>query len=188
MNMTTGYVITRKNSRHAHAATGNSRDHVLTATTIRADGTYLPHFFILAGKRSKSEHVDTSDGRIKGTPPGSSFVMTEKGYMTDVAYDKYADHLINHLSLRDNHGAPNSRKLWSLLVCDGYNSHVMLPDVLEKFWKAAIYITSFPSHTSSELQPLDINLLSPCQELFASSYSRCSSGERPSCDQQVAHA
>ena len=79
--------------------------------------------------------------------------------MTDVAYDKYADHLINHL--RDKHGVPNSPKLWSLLVCNGYNSHVMLSDVLEKFWKAAIYVTSFPSHTSSELQPLYITCFRP---------------------------
>ena len=96
LNMPTGYVISRKSSRHAHAATGNSRDHVSVASTIRADGTYLPHFFILAGKRVKAEH--TIDGRIRGTPVGSTFQLTAKGYMTDDGYDKYVDHLIRHQS------------------------------------------------------------------------------------------
>ena len=57
MNMTAGYIITRKNSRHAHAATGNSRDHLSAAVTISADGKYLPPFFLLAGKRTKAEYL-----------------------------------------------------------------------------------------------------------------------------------
>ena len=160
LNMTAGYIVGRRNSRHAHAATGNSRDHVSAATTIRADGSYLPHFFLLAGKRSKAEHME-EDGRLKGTPPGSAFVLTEKGYMTDAAYSQFADHLIHH-----ENAARKDDSLWSLLICDGYNSHAMLPDVLDKLWKAKIYVISFPSHTSSELQPLDITCFRPVKNHF----------------------
>ena len=148
MNMTAGYIITRKNSRHAHAATGNSRDHLSAAVTISADGKYLPPFFLLAGKRTKAEYL-TDDKRIKGTPPGSAFVLTEKGYMTDAAYDVYVDHLVKHLRPEDTDS--EASKLWNLLVCDGYNSHAMLPEALDELWKAQVYAASFPSHTSSEL-------------------------------------
>ena len=159
LNMTAGYIVGRKNSRHAHAATGNSRDHVSTTTTITVDGSYLPHFFLLAGKRTKSEHIDPDDGRLKGTPPGSAFVLTEKGYMTDASYSGYADHLV-----RNEKAARADPALWSLLIWDGYNSHAMLPDVL--FWQNQIQVISFPSHTSSELQPLDITCFRPVKNHF----------------------
>ena len=44
------------------------------------------------------EHLE-EDGRLKGTPLGSTFALTEKGYMTDEAYANYADHLINRLEI-----------------------------------------------------------------------------------------
>ena len=76
MNMTASYIVTRKNSRHANAATSNSRDHVSAASTIKADGTALPPFFMLAGKRKKNKYLE-DDGRIQGTHPGTAFTLTE---------------------------------------------------------------------------------------------------------------
>ena len=51
-------------------------------------------FWLLAGKKTKAEHM--VEGRIKGTLPGSTFEVTEKGYMTDSAFEKYVDQLIEH--------------------------------------------------------------------------------------------
>jgi len=157
LNMTAGYVVTRKNSRHAHAATDNSRDHVSVASTIAADGRVLPNFYLLPGKRVKTEYV--VDGHLQGTEDGSAFVMTDKGYMTDDAYGDFAKHLVASLAARE-------KDEWVLLVCDGYNSHAMLPDVLQFFWDQQIYVISFPSHTSSELQPLDITCFRPVKACF----------------------
>ena len=42
----------------------------------------------------------------------------------------------------------------------------MLPEALDKLWKAQVYAVSFPSHTSSELQLLDITCFRPLKGLF----------------------
>ena len=84
--------------------------------------------------------------------------------MTDAAYDVYVDHLVEHLRPEDTD--LEASKLWNLLVCDGYNSHAMLPEALDKLWKAQVYAVSFPSHTSSELQPLDITCFRPLKGFF----------------------
>lgn len=58
---------------------------------------HLPRFLILAGKCTKCEHL-VADSWLRGTPPGSSFVLMEKDCTTDKAYEKYVCHLISQLT------------------------------------------------------------------------------------------
>jgi hypothetical protein len=60
----------------------------------------------------------------------------------------------------------HKRDAWYLLTMDGYGSHTLTPEALAALWDAHIYCICFPSHTSSELQPLDKSVFGPMKHFF----------------------
>ena len=49
---------------------------------------------------------------------------------------------------------------------DGFGSHTMTPKALRLLWESSIYCICFPSHTSSELQPLDKGIFAVMKRFF----------------------
>ena len=50
---------------------------------------------------------------------------------------------------------------WSVLILDGYGSHIMCFRTLNYFVKHRVHVVCMPSHTSSLLQPLDVACFAP---------------------------
>ena len=66
-----------------------------------------------------------------------------------------------------------------VLVVDGYGSHTLVPTVLQKFKDRCIFklMIPMPSHTSHELQPLDVScFLKPSIFKRYPAYSRDTKG------------
>ena len=91
--------------------------------------------------------------------------MTEKGYMTDDAWDKVVvPHLITQASLvRQKRGKSEH---WILLVMDGFGSHCYSPSSLTCLLEARIKAIRMPSHTSHALQPLDVAVFKHLKTFF----------------------
>ena len=53
------------------------------------------------------------------------------------------------------------------MVVDGYGSHTLVPSVLKKFKDRRILMITMPSHTSHELQPLDVSCFKPTKYYFS---------------------
>ena len=88
--------------------------------------------------------------------PGTECSPSARGYFTDEGFEAYIDFLVDE----SKEGIPNDGR-WRILVVDGYGSHTMVPTVLQKLLDRKIICVSMPSHTSHELQPLDVTCFRP---------------------------
>ena len=89
-------------------------------------------------------------------------MSSERGYYTDDCFEKYVDFLLDE----SKGGIPNDGR-WRILVVDGYGSHTLVPSVLKKFKDRRILMITMPSHTSHELQPLDVSCFKPTKYYFS---------------------
>ena len=89
-------------------------------------------------------------------------ISSERGYYTDECFEKYVDFLLDE----SKGGIPNDG-WWRVLVVDGYGSHTLVPTVLKKFKDRRILMITMPSHTSHELQPLDVSCFKPTKSFFS---------------------
>ena len=49
-------------------------------------------------------------------------------------------------------------------VLDGVDAHVMSLNTLENLWNNRVYVANMPSHTSADIQPLDIAAFHPVKQ------------------------
>ena len=94
--------------------------------------------------------------------PGTECSPSARGYFTDEGFEAYIDFLLDE----SKEGIPNDGR-WRILVVDGYGSHTMVPTVLQKLLDRKIICVSMPSHTSHELQPLDVTCFRPTKYFWA---------------------
>ena len=77
--------------------------HLVAVATVTAGSALIDPVFIFEGIRVQKDEV-LSDGSLKCLPAGAAWTMTEKGYMTDDAWDKVVvPHLIERAPSRSIH-------------------------------------------------------------------------------------
>ena len=144
-------VICLKTRRGAtYSITSSDRTHCSAAVCITAAGARFATMYALKGARRLYRN-------LPNCPEGTAYVMTEKGYFGDEAFDKYIKFLVAQI--------PKDGK-WRLLILDGYGSHTMVPSVLDYLVANQIHAICMPSHSSEFLQPLDISCFSPTKGEF----------------------
>ncbi len=131
--------------------------HVTMVNLIFADGSSGPEFFLMPGTNrpaQKSGKLEP-DGRLAGTANGTAFAMTDNGYMNDDVWTReYVPFLIKYIDQRRI--SRNQHNVWYLGVLDGFGSHTMTYTALMQLRQAKIALVTMPSHTSADLQPLDV--------------------------------
>ena len=75
-----------------------------------------------------------------------------------MTYQVWEDHVVPDICAQFNsvREAKNTPNQWALLVLDGFNAHSYSIKALKMFKENKIEVIRLPSHTSSELQPLDV--------------------------------
>jgi hypothetical protein len=152
LNGVHGYIVTRKGTKHAASLAFNSRVTTSLAVCVSASGFVQPPFFIVKGLRRPAKYLDAA-------PEGSTFEMAKKGMMTAAVFAKWVSHFISHMEERH----PTH---WSLLLLDGHHSHTMNPGILRELWQHRVYAISLPSHTTAQLQLLDVAVFAPLKRSF----------------------
>ena len=125
-------VCLRTRRRATYTVTSSDRTHCSAAVCITAAGFRFLTMYALKGTRRAYK-------TLPFCPEGTAYVMTEKGYFTDTAFEKYIKFLVEEI--------PKDGK-WRLLIMDGYGSHTMVPSVLDYLVDHKIHAICMPSHTS----------------------------------------
>ena len=109
----------------------------------------MPNYYVFKGKRPRQEYISLcEDGAYVG--------MQENGYMDAHNFSTWMSFFISHHERRGSLGPTKSM----LLILDGHKSHVTL-EVLLKAKEHGVDIVSLPSHSSYEIQSLDISCFKP---------------------------
>ena len=96
-----------------------------------------------------------ADNLKKGAVPGTSFLASEKGWITQELYLKWFHFFLASI--------PPTRP--ALLIEDGHTSHVSI-EVIELARSNGVYLLCLPSHTSHILQPLDVGVFKSLKASF----------------------
>lgn len=148
-NATGSCVVATRGARAVHRQTDSSRVRHSFVSCISAAGAAAPAFIIQPGSR-KAANMDTT---LDGCPDGWTCTVSKNGYMTTKTMLEFIAHLEKWTALTER--APNE---WSLFVVDGYHSHTVCDEVLQRFRDLRIHMISLPSHTTAELQPCDVGV------------------------------
>lgn len=148
-----------------------THQHITACGAVNAGGDKIPLHFILKGSRkSKSMSADDDISRLKGTEPGEGkYSVQECGYMDDQVWEnEYTPQLIE--GMRKTLPPQDRRSKWQLLILDGFLSHVRMYKSLRTFRESKILLLCLPSHTSADLQPLDVAIFKPFKTAFEQHY------------------
>ena len=105
----------------------------------------IPNYYFLKGKRQKEEFISFCED-------GACMRMQENGYMDVENFSKWMDSFLSYHKSRGNLSLTKRM----LFILDGHKSHIFL-EILLKAKTHGVDMVSLPSHTSYELQPLDIS-------------------------------
>ena len=141
-------IKTRKSA--SHTITSSDRTHSSAAVCISASGFRFKTMYAMKGTKRMYN-------KLPCCPDGTTYVMTEKGYFGDAAFEKYIKFLVSQI--------PKDGR-WRLLIMDGYGSHTMVPSVLDYLFENKIHAICMPSHSSEFLQPLDVSCFAPTKGEF----------------------
>ncbi len=141
-------------------SSNNSRKHATLVSTISADGAYFPPFFILQGKRKTGKVIPQVDKYLKekdsnGRLRGGFALNPESAFMTQKTWIEFFNFILPFL--------PEERPL--LIILDGHTSRFSY-SFAELADRENIFVLVLPSHTSTELQPLDLTV----HAIFANAY------------------
>lgn len=146
------YIVTRKGTKHTASIAANCRVTTSVAVCVSASGFVQPPFFIVKGLRRPNDYLASA-------PAGSAFEMAKKGVMTTEVFARWVAHFVQHLEQR-------ASTHWNLLVLDGHHSHTMDPGVLQLLRQNRVYVIALPSHTTAQLQLLDVAVFGPLKRAF----------------------
>ena len=114
----------------------------------------MPNYYVFKGKRPRQEYVFLcEDGACVGMP--------KNGYMDVQNFSTWMSFFITHHERRGSLG-PTKRML---PILDGHKSHVTL-EVLLKAKEHGVDMVSLSSHTSHEMQFLDLSYFKPFKQSF----------------------
>ena len=100
-------------------------------------------------------------GYISLYEDGACIGMQENGYMDVENFNTLMTFFIRHHDRRENLQLTKEM----LLVLDGHKSHISL-EVLLKAKNHGVDLVNLPSHSSYELQPLNISCFKPFKQSF----------------------
>jgi hypothetical protein len=143
-----------KGSRSIHSIIPDSKEWLTVLSSINAAGETIPNFYIFKGMRRKRDY-------IKKCEPFATCAMQSNAWMNAYLFNKWMDHFIEAMKKKGGM-SPIQRHL---MILDGHNSHVIL-DVIVKANEAGLDMVTLPSHTSHEMQPLDVAVFKPFKTAF----------------------
>lgn len=144
-------IIGPKGQKQVGSATSLERGKNITlCCAMSATGIFIPPMFIFPGKRASS-------GIKHGGPAGSSYKMSESGWMNEELFYQWLQHFVSHTQ--------SSKETPTLLLMDNHSSHTSL--LTYNYCKDnGIIVVSFPPHTSHRLQPLDLTFFGPLKTAY----------------------
>ena len=112
----------KKDERARYSA--NRHKHYTSVSCGSYSGKKLTPYYILQGiKKLNDVHLE-KDGRLKVTSEGSTYSISESGYMNDKIWeDEYVPHLVKEM--RSLIRETKRETKWQLLLLDGFLSHTM---------------------------------------------------------------
>jgi hypothetical protein len=134
-------VIGIKGSKNAHRPSSNFSQHITIIACVSNHGDKIPPMLIFPGKKMDAEF-------IKGAPPGTKIIMSDKGWSSDLIFAEWMKHFVEHT---------NRFAGLKLLLLDGHGSHFAAA-ALDYAVKHGTHILVFPSHCTHVLQPLDVGI------------------------------
>ena len=156
-NVDAGFIITRTGTRSVQRTGSGKSYHVSTVNCIIANGHSLPLYFIIPG-------VKRDPVKLKGCEPGV-YDMSKSGNLTDALWvEEVVPFLVDELNKYRR--KENLQDKWFMLVLDGYGYHTITVAALDMFYTNRILLVSMPSHTSADLQPLDLGVFHPVKQYF----------------------
>jgi DDE superfamily endonuclease len=106
------------------------------------------------GTKGVNEHGNLN---VSDLPIGVPYCMQTSAYVDDLNWTKtISPWLIKEMRSLLPEDKRSSK--WQLLVLDGCVSHTMTFEALRLYDEARILIVGMPSHTSADLQPLDVSV------------------------------
>jgi DDE superfamily endonuclease/Tc5 transposase DNA-binding domain len=154
-------VVVKKRSGRVRSLSSGSGSHVTMVNCISASGVAMTPYFIMKGEvkpkvgtKGVNEHGNLNASDL---PNGVPYCMQTSAYVDDLNWTKtISPWLIKEMRSLLPEEKRNSK--WQLLVLDGCVSHTMTFEALRLYDVARILIVGMPSHTSADLQPLDVSV------------------------------
>ena len=140
-----GVVIAKRGTRSIHTIVSNERQQLSILVAMNSASYTMPNYYVFKGKRPRQEYIFLCED-------GACIGMQENGYMDAQNFSTWMSFFITHHERRGSLG-PTKRML---LILDGHKSHVTL-EVLLKAKEHGVDMVSLSSHSSHEMQPLDIS-------------------------------
>ena len=109
----------------------------------------MPNYYVFKGKRLRHEYIAICED-------GTCIGMQESGYIDATKFSKWMSCFFNYHEKKNS----LSRIRRFMLISDGHKSHVTL-DVLLKAREHGVDMVSLPSHSSHDMEPLDISYFKP---------------------------
>lgn len=154
-------VIVKKHSGRVRSLSSGSGAHVTMVNCISAAGVALKPYFIMKGeikpKKGTKGVYDLGNLTVADDALGCPFCMQASAYVDDENWTKTITPWMV-TEIRALLPANKRDTKWQLLVLDGCVSHTMTFQALQLFNAAKILIVGMPSHTSADLQPLDVSV------------------------------
>ncbi|XP_072400708.1 uncharacterized protein [Diabrotica undecimpunctata] len=144
-------IIACKGAKQVGKITSGERGPTVTLCgAINAIGNHIPPFLVFPRKLWQDRMIDHS-------PPGTTGVVYESGWMTASNFVKFLEHFQKHVK------ATTDNK--SLIIMDNHDSHVSLEAIT--YAKAhGIVLLTIPPHTSHKFQALDTIVFGPLKSFY----------------------
>jgi hypothetical protein len=147
-------VLVQKGTRSVHSIIPDSKEWITVLSSINAVGETISNFYIFMGMRRKRDYIAKCEAN-------ATMAMQSHAWMDAFLFNKWMDHFIEAMKKKGGM-SPIQRHL---MILDGHNSHVTL-DVILKANDASLDMVTLPSHTSHEMQPLDVAVFKPFKTAF----------------------
>lgn len=152
-------LLAAANRKQPKLTADGKRECVTLIETVNETGRFLPPVIISNGKshtRGRMYHISNPE---TGILPGARFGFQENGYNTRKAC---LQHFKEHFELLTRPEDPSEHRL---IFCDAADLHICA-DVLDFCIESKIHGIAFPAHTTHLLQPCDVVIFSPLQNVY----------------------
>ncbi|XP_072383816.1 uncharacterized protein [Diabrotica undecimpunctata] len=147
----TGLSTVHEGEKHVGKITSGQREATITVCcVINSIGNHIPPFMVFPRKLWQDRIIDNS-------PPGTTGVVYESGWMTASNFVKFLEHFQKHVKVTTDNKC--------LIIMDNHNSHVTL-EAITYAKEHGIILLNIPPHTSHKLQALDKSVFRPLKSFY----------------------
>ncbi|XP_072398391.1 uncharacterized protein [Diabrotica undecimpunctata] len=144
-------IIACKGEKHVGKITSGERGVTVTVCcVINTIGNHIRPFMVFPRKLWQDRMIDNS-------PPGTTGVVYESGWMTASNFIKFLEQFQKHVK------ATTDNKC--LIIMDNHDSHVTL-EAITYAKEHGIILLTIPPHTSHKLQALDRSVFGPLKSFY----------------------